>query len=61
MDIGDHYVEVPAKNVLIEFYMQAASATYFDIPTGMMLGMFMVAFPYIWRALNGKPSFYHDD
>ena len=60
MDIGDHYVNVPAKNILMEFYMQSISVMYYDIPMAMLSGMIATAFPYIWRAFNGLPSFRND-
>jgi len=57
MDVGDHYVEVPAKNVLMEFYMQSVHLQYFHFQASLLLAIILTAFPYIWRAINGKPSF----
>jgi hypothetical protein len=61
MDIGGHYNNVPAKNILMEFYMQSVNVMYFDPFTAMFLAMLTTSFPYIWRTINGIPAFKNDE
>ena len=57
-DDSDKYISVPAKNILIEFFMQSTvGSTDKAIPVAMMFAMFMAGWPYLWRYINGAMLF----
>ena len=60
-DINDLYVEVPAKNIIIEFFCQTLAVTNHAAQVGMMFAMFITAFPFIWRTVWGQPVWANED
>ena len=63
---GDEYVNVPAKNILIEFLMQTTlsgtglcsnNGAKFVLQYAGVYALIMTVWPYVWRNLNGYPSF----
>ena len=54
-------MEVPAKNVIIEFFCQSLEVKNYAAQVGMMFAMFITAFPFMWRVFWGQPVWANED